>query len=103
MSFYHDARPHQALGYKTPARIWGEACPKEAEDFLKSGPSLSLYIECGSGDALAVLSPLRLFVKLAPGSASLPNKAAQYLKPPMDELAFTKMARRRADSIYKMG
>ncbi len=40
-SFYHFVRPHQALGYKTPAQVWGATRPGTAGDFLKIGPKLS--------------------------------------------------------------
>lgn len=41
LSFYNEGRPHQALGYKTPAQVYGElACLKGKGDSLKIGPSV---------------------------------------------------------------
>ena len=42
LSFYNEGRPHQALGYKTPAQVYvAPACLKGKEDSLKIGPSVS--------------------------------------------------------------
>lgn len=42
LSFYNEGRPHQALGYKTPAQVYAEpACLKGKEDSLKRGPNVS--------------------------------------------------------------
>jgi putative transposase len=40
--FYNERRPHQSLGYRTPARVYTEpACLKGKEDSLKRGPVVS--------------------------------------------------------------
>ena len=41
LTFYNEERPHQALGYATPAEIHAMPPTGEAECFLKSAPSLS--------------------------------------------------------------
>ena len=45
LAFYNERRPHQALGYKTPAQVYREQEAKQAAekaaDFLKTGPELS--------------------------------------------------------------
>jgi putative transposase len=42
LRFYNEARPHQALGYRTPAEIYyASACLEEEEHSLNSGPKLS--------------------------------------------------------------
>jgi putative transposase len=42
LSFYNERRPHQSLGYKTPAHVYAEpACLKRKEHSLKNGPTVS--------------------------------------------------------------
>jgi len=41
LRFYNEQRPHQALGYSTPARIYFGESRKEAQSFLKCGSSVS--------------------------------------------------------------
>lgn len=44
LRFYNEQRPHQALGYSTPAKVYfGEqiTSAKEAQSFLKQGPNVS--------------------------------------------------------------
>lgn len=41
LSFYNEERPHQALGYETPAQIYEGNRSEGAENFLKVGPKLS--------------------------------------------------------------
>ena len=42
LSFYNAGRPHQALGYKTPAQVDAEpVCLKGEGDSLKGGPDVS--------------------------------------------------------------
>ena len=40
--FYNEGRPHQALGYRTPAQVYAKPdCLKGKEDSLKTGPNVS--------------------------------------------------------------
>jgi len=42
LSFYNEGRPHQALGYRTPAQVYKESvCSKEEEGSLEVDPELS--------------------------------------------------------------
>lgn len=42
LSFYNQGRPHQALGYRTPAQVYAKpACLEGKEDSLKRGPDVS--------------------------------------------------------------
>ncbi len=41
LAFYNEERPHQALGYATPAEIHATPPTGGAESFLKSAPTLS--------------------------------------------------------------
>jgi putative transposase len=42
LCFYKEQRPHKALGYRTPSRVYSEVdCQDEEEDSLKPGPKVS--------------------------------------------------------------
>ena len=41
LSFYNEERPHQALGYRTPAQVYRAVPQAGGKSFLKSGPSVS--------------------------------------------------------------
>ncbi len=41
LTYYNERRPHQALGYRTPAEIYRESKPAAAKNCLNRSPSLS--------------------------------------------------------------
>lgn len=41
LRFYNEQRPHQALGYSTPAQVYYGEARKEAQSFLNGSPKLS--------------------------------------------------------------
>jgi putative transposase len=41
LSFYNEGRPHQALGYRTPAQVYRQGSASQPQSFLINGPQLS--------------------------------------------------------------